>query len=308
MPKVLIIRYGKLGDVVLTTSVVQALYENGYEVHILTRKPYHILFEDDYRVSKVLLDGKVSLRELREEGYDYVLDLHAKLKSFLVSKLLNFRHSFTYNKRFFRRRLMLLTKKLHTLPNVYEMYNEVLKGVLGFIPRSKPKLIVEGKPPLDGEYIIINPTARYRKRIWNWFRELDDELEALGIRRVYIGLEQDLHMYSVSDFGGINLVGKTDLKTSLLLVKYAKLFVGHDSGFMHVASAFNIPTVVFFGPTVPEMGFRPFSQRYRIFEVKHLPCRPCSLHGEGRCFRGDLACMKWIREDMVLEYIRSFII
>ncbi len=308
--KVLIIRLGQLGDVVLTTGVVQELYERGFEIHFLTRRPFDEIFQDDYRISKVHIDGETSISRLRREKFDYILDLHAKVKTILLSKLINPFRAFTYRKYALRRRLSLITKRPHINIPVYQMYNDVLKKI-GIETRRKPSLIVEGESPIDGDYIVISPSARYESRVWRHYDKLDTLLDALPYKRVYLGLSRDLHFLKgkIPETGGkvINLMDRTTLKETMLIIKHARLFIGNDSGLAHIASAFDIPTVAFFGPTIPEWGFAPFSSRSKVLEVKYLPCRPCSLHGEKRCRRRDHACMDWLDERIAMKHINRLI-
>ncbi|MEO0152537.1 MAG: glycosyltransferase family 9 protein [candidate division WOR-3 bacterium] len=301
LKKALIIRLGQLGDVILTTSVIEELYERNYEIHYLTRKPFNEIFADDFRVKKVFIDKEVKLSELLKEKYSLILDLHFKFKTFLLSKIISPFHSKHYNKRILERRLTLIFKKNFNNKRIYEMYNETINS------NKKPKLIVKGEPIIEGDYIVINPTARYSSRIYRHYDKLDKLLENIPIKKVYIGTEKDLHFLKNYEFSGINLIGKTTIREMLLIVKYAKLFVGNDSGISHIASAFNIPSIVFFGPTVLSFGFEPFSDKYKVFQVNDLPCRPCSLHGEKPCKRNDYACLDWIEPEIVFEKILEFL-
>ncbi|MEO0202198.1 MAG: glycosyltransferase family 9 protein [candidate division WOR-3 bacterium] len=301
MKKALIIRLGQLGDVVLTTSVIEELYERNYEIHYLTRKPFDEIFIDDFRIKKIFIDGEVKILELLKENYEIVLDLHFKLKTILLSKLISPFSSRNYNKRILERRLTLIFKKDFNNKRIYEMYNETIGS------NKKPKLIINGKPIIEGNYIVINPTARYPSRIYTHFDKLDKLLKNLKIKKVYIGTKKDLHFLENYEFSGINLIGKTSIREMLLIVKYARLFIGNDSGISHIASAFNVPSIVFFGPTVLSFGFEPFSDNYKVFEVKNLPCRPCSLHGEKPCKRKDYACFSWIEPEIVFEKVLEFL-
>ncbi|MCS7245701.1 MAG: glycosyltransferase family 9 protein [candidate division WOR-3 bacterium] len=226
-----------------------------------------------------------------------VLDLHSKLKTIILSKLINPLNSKTYDKRILQRRLTLYFKKPINKKRIYEMYNETINAY------ERPKLIVKGEPIVDGDYIVINPTARYPSRIYRHYDKLDKLLDKLSLKKVYIGTNDDLHFLKGTKFNGINLIGKTSIREMLIIVKYAKLFIGNDSGIAHIASAFNIPSIVFFGPTILSFGFEPFSDKYKVFEVKYLPCRPCSLHGEKPCKRKDYACLSWIEPELVLDEI-----
>ncbi len=308
--KVLLIRLGQLGDVVLTTGAIEALHRKGIEVHFLTRKPFDEVFQDDYRVKRVFVEGEVSISQLRREKYDFVFDLHGKIKTFLLSRLINPFKSFTYRKYSLRRRLSLITKRPHINIPVYQMYNDALKKI-GIETTQKPRLIVNGRSPIEGDYIVISPSARYESRVWRHYDKLDALLDSLPYKRVYLGMSRDLHFLKdrIPPTGGkvINLIDRTSLKEAMLIIKHARLFIGNDSGLTHIASAFDVPTVAFFGPTIPEWGFAPFASRSLFLEVKYLPCRPCSLHGEKRCARGDHACMDWLDERIAFERIKGLL-
>jgi len=64
---------------------------------------------------------------------------------------------------------------------------------------------------------------------------------------------------------------------------------------MHIAAAFKKPTISIWGNTVPELGMYPYMpanpERFRIFEVKGLSCRPCSKIGYKSCPKKHFDCM-----------------
>ena len=91
-----------------------------------------------------------------------------------------------------------------------------------------------------------------------------------------------------------NLSGKTNLKELCYLLKEASLFVGVDSGVMHLASSFDIPVVGIFGPTDP-FYVGPQNRRSRVVREK-MECSPCYLKG---C--EERPCMKNLDVQRVLE-------
>ena len=91
-----------------------------------------------------------------------------------------------------------------------------------------------------------------------------------------------------------NLAGKTNLKELCYLLKEASLFIGVDSGVMHLASSFDIPVVGIFGPTDP-FYVGPQNRRSRVVREK-MECSPCYLKG---C--EERPCMKNLDVQRVLE-------
>jgi heptosyltransferase-2 len=73
----------------------------------------------------------------------------------------------------------------------------------------------------------------------------------------------------------IRLVGKTAIADLPALLSQCQLFVGNDSGAMHVAAAVGLPIVAIFGPTDPH-GTAPMTPRCTIVQEKPY-CSPCFL-------------------------------
>ncbi len=84
------------------------------------------------------------------------------------------------------------------------------------------------------------------------------------------------------------------------LLAECSLVLTNDSGLLHVAEAVGTPVLAFFGPTVKQFGYFPRLPGSRVLEVE-LDCRPCSRNGKRECHRSDLACLKRIEPDLVLE-------
>ena len=89
------------------------------------------------------------------------------------------------------------------------------------------------------------------------------------------------------------------------LLSLARGFVGSDSGILHLASAVGTPAAGLFGPTAPELGFAPLG-RSRAIGVD-LPCRPCHIHGGGRCWLGHWRCWRDLAPRDVVAAVRRLI-
>jgi heptosyltransferase-2 len=91
----------------------------------------------------------------------------------------------------------------------------------------------------------------------------------------------------------IDLTGKTAIGDLPALLSQCHLFLGNDSGAMHVAAAVGLPVVAVFGPTDPD-GTSPVTTRHSIVQQKPY-CSPCFLK---RC-PTDHRCMKSVTPEMV---------
>jgi heptosyltransferase II len=91
----------------------------------------------------------------------------------------------------------------------------------------------------------------------------------------------------------IDLTGKTAIADLPALLSQCHLFIGNDSGAIHVAAAVGLPVVAVFGPTDP-FGTAPVTRRCSIVQQKPY-CSPCFLR---RC-PTDHRCMTAVTAGMV---------
>jgi ADP-heptose:LPS heptosyltransferase len=94
--------------------------------------------------------------------------------------------------------------------------------------------------------------------------------------------------------------GEFSLMELRALVDGAALYIGGDSGPMHVASTSHAPIVGIYGPTLPERSapWRPDQSSAEAVETPGLPCRPCE---QRVCAPGDFRCLTWIQPAQVVE-------
>ena len=100
----------------------------------------------------------------------------------------------------------------------------------------------------------------------------------------------------------IDLTGKTAIADLPALLSQCHLFLGNDSGAMHVAAAVGLPVVAIFGPTDP-FGTAPVTPRCTIVQQRPY-CSPCFLR---RC-PTDHRCMKQVTADMVEAAVNPWLI
>jgi ADP-heptose:LPS heptosyltransferase len=86
----------------------------------------------------------------------------------------------------------------------------------------------------------------------------------------------------------------------------ASLFVGGDSGPMHIAATSDVPIVAVFGPTLPVhwAPWRPAQLPFIAVEPDALECRPCD---QRVCAPGDFRCLRNTGPDRVIEAARRLL-
>jgi heptosyltransferase II len=99
----------------------------------------------------------------------------------------------------------------------------------------------------------------------------------------------------------IDLTGKTSINDLPALLSQCHLFVGNDSGAMHVAAAVGLSVVAVFGPTDP-FGTAPVTPHCSIVQERPY-CSPCFLR---RC-PTDHRCMTRVTPDVVEAAARQWI-
>jgi heptosyltransferase-2 len=99
----------------------------------------------------------------------------------------------------------------------------------------------------------------------------------------------------------IDLTGKTAIADLPALLSQCQLFIGNDSGAMHVAAAVGLPVVAIFGPTDP-FGTAPVTPRCTVVQEKPY-CSPCFLR---KC-PTDHRCMKSVTTDMVEAAVKPWL-
>jgi len=131
-----------------------------------------------------------------------------------------------------------------------------------------------------------------------------------NVRSVLIGAAADLkiqdEVLAEGDAAVIPLAGRLNLIEIRELIGRAALFVGPDSGPMHIAASTETPIVAYFGPTLPAhfAPWRPGGNRTVILEKK-IPCRPCK---QRECETNDFRCLLTITPDEVFAACRPFLL
>lgn len=306
--KVLFVRFSSLGDVILITGIIKRFKEQFPDAvcDVFTAAPFAPVFEGLEFVNKTIaLDKSGGLkgfaRTVQEEvnGYDYVIDLHANLRSFLMrtmtsAKFLKYRKDSADRRSFVKRRKVSDRLGMH----VVLKYAEALKslGMKDYTVEELRPVIAADSVKAGG--IVLNPFASKATKEWDKFPALAAELVSLGHRVTVIGQGSFPQIDGVTD-----MTGKTTLREMFDIIAGGETLITTDSGPMHAGVALNRKVIAIFGSTTADFGFAPEFQGCSIVEVKGLECRPCHVHGLDKCPQGHFKCMKEISVSDVIDFI-----
>ena len=127
----------------------------------------------------------------------------------------------------------------------------------------------------EGPILALAPAANWVGKTWPLERFAQVAIRLLGEggplhggRIMVLGGPEDVgavsalrHVVPMDRF--IDLVGKVDLLTSYASLKHARIFIGNDSGLMHMAAAAGAPTLGLFGPS-DEALYGPWGEKTRL--------------------------------------------
>ncbi len=335
--KFLIIRFSSIGDIVLTTPVVRCLKQQvaTAEVHYLTKQAYQPLIDSNpYLDKRYYLNNNMDalMEELKQEDYDYIIDLHHNLRTARIKRALG-KTALSFPK-LNAQKWLYTTFKWNRMPDVHivDRYMQTVNlfgvqndgtGLDYFLPADQQ--IKDNDIPVShmAGYIgvVIGAAHNTKKYPLNKLRAFCSQLQHPVI---LLGGKEDADLgqkVAEADPGKIyNSCGKFSLHESADLVRRARLIVTNDTGLMHIAAAFKKQIISLWGNTVPEFGMTPYygsnflaamqkqspgKARFDIMEVKGLWCRPCSKIGYKRCPLGHFKCMEKIDPAAVVESVEE---
>jgi ADP-heptose:LPS heptosyltransferase len=172
------------------------------------------------------------------------------------------------------------------------------------------------QPGCTPQTVVIHTGPSWKVREWpaEYWQTLMDGLRRTSpsIRILRIGASHHVTQGAAEIapmYGVESLVDKLSLEEMAALLTVADLFIGIDSGMIHMAGAAGTPCIGLFGPTNP--AYRILRNPKAIGLSHLLPCSFCHhrqprLHFQSGCPQG-IACMRLLKPETVLEKCRELL-
>lgn len=329
---ILVCRTDKIGDVILTLPVINALrdfYPNSRITFLASEYASEIL-QGHSAIDEIMIynpDESVFqlAKRLKQKGFDLAVVVFPVFKIALALWLARvpvrvgtgYRFfSFLFNKRVFEHRKYAqkheVEYNLNLIKHLGIEVDEIKFDI--FIPQSafeKVKQILDEHKLSEKNYIVVHPGSKGSARDLkpDKFREIVRKLTDEGFKVVVTGSkdEKELVKYVCDGIeNAFDFSGLFNLKELSALIKFASIFISNSTGPIHIASAVGTPVVGFYPPikVMSPRRWGPYTNDKIIF-VPDVPfeCKKCI--GE-KC--GFYDCMDLIDIDEVVKSVKEKIV
>ena len=294
--KILIIHTAFIGDIVLSTPLIQKLKDlyPKSKIDYLTLPTNQSVLYNNPNLNEIILYDKKGkdkgikgflkvLKILKQKKYDYAVIPHRFIKSILLAKLAKIPDIVGFD---VATGSSLLDKKVH-----YDMKKHEVERLLNLVGYEGEKIPVRIYPAKENfvkiekmltisgytgkkeqKLILVAPGSQRPEKMWpiEKYREIIERLKKN--KNYFIGItgsksEKELPLNFEKDKNVIDFRGEISLVEFGALISKADVVVGNDSSPIHIASGFEKPFVIgIFGPGKRSLGFFPWTEKSNVIE------------------------------------------
>jgi len=255
--KILVISSNLIGDTVLSTGVIKHFIQQhpNLKFTIVIGPSAAQIYENLINVDNIIKIKKKKFnlhwldiyKRCLFNKWDIIIDFRSSLISYLL----------LHNKKYIFKK----NKKEHHLNQLSNYFNFNCRNL--FISNSNKEIEeVNKRIKKNIKHIVICPGGNWKPKIWssNNFNYLLKKIKKRysNAKFIIVGSKKEEEEYFINVVKDlerqdiINLMGKSLTLTSAYMKK-SNLFVGNDSGLMHLSAASNLCTIGLFGPTNDEI-------------------------------------------------------
>lgn len=311
--KILILRFGVIGDVVHSTALFRALkkYDPSIEIHYMTYKVPSLPIENDPDLDKIwVIEAKTYkylinyAKELKKEKFDLFINLQPSIKTKFLSLLVGAKYNLTYKKTF----------KLHAVENFWRTAKPLFSDIVLddelqlFIP---DELIQEISTYLNKEKKVIalnigaSGVRQGRKLPLEYWIQLAKMLVD-DYEIILSGAKEDTSLVDaiVQAVPEVkSFCGKFNIKENAALLANCDLVISSDTGPLHIATAVGTHVIGVYG-AAPISRTGPYGKKH-IALKSDRECVPCNRRKCKYLKKGEIytPCLTDITPDIILQSI-----
>lgn len=323
--KILVIKFGGIGDVLLASPVLPNLKNHfrNAEIYFLTHSNCREIFIDNPYVTRYLTynfgepDSARLLRSIKKLNFDLVLDLYGNPRTALITFKSKAKYRIGYN---FRQRKyaynIVVESPRESIHNVEFHFNALREIKVPIISNKLDFFITDYHKELAQEFVSENnldkkdvfgitisggwESKKYKTKDFIELVKKIHEKHDVNILLIW-GVEKErIESETIKKETGdyVFITPKTNLKCSSAIMRKCKIIIGSDSGLLHLAVASGVPVLGIFGPTNP-LSQGPYGDINLVVRNENLGCLGCNLL---ECKIGNI-CLTELPKENILRKI-----
>lgn len=315
---ILVFSFSRIGDVVLSTAVIpplQRAFPSARISFLVGSKSWEILW-GDIRISELIiydskgvhkgLAGKLKLlRKLRVKKFDLVVDLRDSLLSRLIGTR---RWGLPLMERFNPeyRQLHAVDRYLDVLQinGIKDILSLPEIQILPYEKEQAKEFLLQRDIKEKDLLIAIHPGGSWKYKLWpvKKFAELGDIIAKKYEAKILVftgpdEIELQDQMSKMMNSKPI-FIKDIGLRQLAAIIQRCQLYIGNDTGPMHIAAAVGTRVISIFGSTDAKRS-GPYGDGHIVISKK-IDCSPCHPGSHpGKCNRGSCAAIDSIQLDQV---------
>jgi lipopolysaccharide heptosyltransferase II len=324
--RILFLRHDRIGDMVLSTAALRALKRAHPEARITvlaSKRNYEIIQNNPHIDEKLVYSGLCwFIKEMRGRTFDLAIDSFYtyEFKQAFVAYMSRAKYRIGFEEA--GREIFFDVKGpgLYPIKHFVDHLLELVAYLGADVSGCKPELFLSSKEirwaadflsdkgiNTNKLTVAIHPGAYYKSNMWPSDRfalvakKITNELQTNVIAFGGHGEEAILDKIKQRCRDDVFIVSNISIRQLMAILSRCNLFIGNNSGPLHIAAALGLPTVSTIGPPLVPLWL-PYGKNHIVLR-KDLDCSPCN-----RDVCKDHRCMKLITVDEVFEAVKSQII
>jgi lipopolysaccharide heptosyltransferase II len=325
--KILVTRLRFIGDIILTTPLIETLKVNFPDAkiyYLAEKETSKLLIGNPYLAGIIPLDYKITkldylkfILNLRRNNFDVVIDLfgnpRSTLLTFLSGAKIKIGGAYKSRNKFYthiineNQEISNQIERHLLFASYFNVKNKFIKTKVYIDEEEKSQAVnilnnigIDLSKPVVGLY--AGATWQAKKWFPERFASLADKVkQELNSQVLFFKSQEDTELINfIKEKSLYNhfYLNNYDIRTTAALLDFVNVFVSNDCGLLHLAPAVGTKTIGLFGPGEDKMWF-PYSIGDGCISLrKHVPCHPCHLD-----YCDKLDCWKLLKVEEVFEKI-----